>query len=66
MGKSEMSGLSSKQYIKMLSELRWKICVQPQKKEKKRNWVICRDVVGPKVCHTGWSQLEREKINIVY
>ena len=64
MGKSEMSRLYSKQYIKMLSELRWKICVQPQK--KKWNWVICRDVVGPKVCHTEWSQLEREKINIVY
>ena len=29
--------------------------------KKKKNWVICRDVDGPRVCHTGWSESEREK-----
>ena len=29
--------------------------------EKEWNWVICRDVGGPRVCHTEWSKLEREK-----
>ena len=28
---------------------------------KEWNWVICRDVDGPKVCHTEWSKSEREK-----
>ena len=28
---------------------------------KERNWVICNDVVGPRVCHREWSKLEREK-----
>ena len=29
----------------------------------KRNeiWVICREVDGPRVCHTEWSKPEREK-----
>ena len=26
-----------------------------------KNWVICRDVDGPRVCHSEWSQSEREK-----
>ena len=29
--------------------------------KKERNWVICRDVDGPRDCHTEWSKLEREK-----
>ena len=29
--------------------------------KKKRNWVICREVDGPRVCHTEWSKSEREK-----
>ena len=29
--------------------------------KKKRNWVICSEVDGPRVCHTEWSKLEREK-----
>ena len=29
--------------------------------EKIRNWFICRDVDGPRVCHTEWSKSEREK-----
>ena len=29
--------------------------------KKERNWVICRDVGGPRVCHTEWSNSEREK-----
>ena len=28
---------------------------------KKWNWVICSEVDGPRVCHTEWSKLEREK-----
>ena len=28
---------------------------------KERNWVICRDVDGPRECHTEWSKSEREK-----
>ena len=28
---------------------------------KKRNWVICSEVDGPRVCHTQWSKSEREK-----
>ena len=28
---------------------------------KEWNWVICRDVDGPRVCHIEWSKLEREK-----
>ena len=31
--------------------------------KKERNWVICRDVDGPGVCHTEWSKSEREKQN---
>ena len=27
----------------------------------KQNWVICRDVDGPRDCHTEWSKSEREK-----
>ena len=26
-----------------------------------RNWVICRNADGPRVCHTQWSKSEREK-----
>ena len=26
-----------------------------------QNWVICRDVDGPRDCHTEWSKSEREK-----
>ena len=29
--------------------------------KKKRNWVICKDVDGPRVFHTEWSKSEREK-----
>ena len=29
--------------------------------EKEQNWVICRDVNGPRGCHTEWSKSEREK-----
>ena len=29
--------------------------------KKERNWVICREVDGPRVCHTEWSKSEREK-----
>ena len=29
--------------------------------KKERNWVICRDMDGPRDCHTGWSKSEREK-----
>ena len=29
--------------------------------KKKQNWVICSDVNEPKVCHTEWSESEREK-----
>ena len=29
--------------------------------KKEQNWVICRDVDGPRVCHTEWSKPEREK-----
>ena len=28
---------------------------------KQWNQVICRDVDGPRVCHTEWSKSEREK-----
>ena len=33
--------------------------------KKEWNWVICRDVDGPRDCHTEWSKSEREK-HIVY
>ena len=29
--------------------------------KKEGNWVICRDVDGPRDCHTEWSKSEREK-----
>ena len=29
--------------------------------KKEQNWVICRDVDGPRVCHTERSKSEREK-----
>ena len=29
--------------------------------KKKRNWAICSEVDGPKVCHTEWSKSKREK-----
>ena len=29
--------------------------------KKEKNWVICRDVDGPRECHTEWSKSEREK-----
>ena len=29
--------------------------------KKKRHWVICSEVDGPRVCHTEWSKSEREK-----
>ena len=29
--------------------------------KKKRNWAICSEVDGPRVCHTEWSKSEREK-----
>ena len=29
--------------------------------KKEQNWVICRDVDGPRDCHTEWSKSEREK-----
>ena len=29
--------------------------------KKKRNWVICSEVDGPRVCHTEGSKSEREK-----
>ena len=29
--------------------------------KKKQNWAICRDVEGPRDCHTEWSKSEREK-----
>ena len=29
--------------------------------KKKRNWVICSEVDGPRVHHTEWSKSEREK-----
>ena len=29
--------------------------------KKKWNWVICRDMDGPRFCHTEWSKSEREK-----
>ena len=38
---------------------KWRITLLSYKKE--RNWVICRDVRGPRVCHTEGSQSEREK-----
>ena len=29
--------------------------------KKEWNWVICKDVDGPRDCHTEWSKSEREK-----
>ena len=29
--------------------------------KKQQNWVICRDVDGPRECHTEWNESEREK-----
>ena len=29
--------------------------------KKEWNWVTCRDVRGPRDCHTAWSESEREK-----
>ena len=29
--------------------------------KKEWKWVICRDVDGPRECHTEWSKSEREK-----
>ena len=29
--------------------------------KKERSWVICRDVDGPRDCHTEWGKSEREK-----
>ena len=29
--------------------------------KKEENWVICRDVNGPRDCHTEWNKSEREK-----
>ena len=29
--------------------------------KKEWNWVICRDMDGPRDCHTEWSKSEREK-----
>ena len=29
--------------------------------KKKQNWVICRDMDGPRDCHTERSKSEREK-----
>ena len=29
--------------------------------KKERNWVICRGVAGPRVCHTEWGKSEREE-----
>ena len=29
--------------------------------KKEWNWVVCRDVDGPRVCHREWSKPEREK-----
>ena len=29
--------------------------------KKGQNWVICRDVAGPRDCHTEWSKSEGEK-----
>ena len=34
--------------------------------KKEWNWVICRDVEGPRDCHTGSSKIEREKQIIIY
>ena len=34
--------------------------------KKEWNWVVCRDVHGPRDYHTEWSKSEREKKNIVY
>ena len=28
--------------------------------KKERNWVVCRDVDGPRVCHTERSKLEKQ------
>ena len=30
-------------------------------KKEKKNWVTCRDVYGPRNCHTESSQSEKEK-----
>ena len=29
--------------------------------KKERNWVICRDLDGPRDCYTEWSKSEKEK-----
>ena len=29
--------------------------------KKEQDWVICRDMDGPRDCHTQWSKPEREK-----
>ena len=33
--------------------------------KKERNWVICRDVDGPRDCHTEWNKSEGEKYRIL-
>ena len=45
---------------------RWMPAEQPDdglllNHKKERNWVTFRDVDGPRICHTEWSKLEREK-----
>ena len=30
-----------------------------------QNWVIYRDMDGPRVCHTEWSQKEKNKYHIL-
>ena len=29
--------------------------------KKEQNWVICSEVDGPSICHTEWSQKEKNK-----
>ena len=41
----------------------YSVILLSQKKEQ--NWVICRDMDGPRDCHTEWSKSERET-SIVY
>ena len=34
--------------------------------EKEQKGAICREMDGPRDCHTGWSKSEREKTNPVH
>ena len=60
----QMQCLQLHQLVQCLQRCYWHLVWHKRQSWKELNWVICREVDGPRDCHTEWSKSERQILYI--